>query len=254
MTAKKYLARLLLWAFFFSTGFSAHSQTPDHPTLSETQQKALDEKLMNTLQFVPRGHCDLKAVQELLQQGASPNARNEDGNTLTALMVAAQNGCSDIVKLLLDDGAKVNAKAASVSGVQANGLDGITALWAAASSENAEVVRLLLERGADLHAETSDGSIVMLRASTNEIVQIFLDRGLDINAKDKRGYSLLIRSADAGGHHRPSIAFLLQHGADPNAKTDDGTTALKLAKEARGSALLPRTHDVELLEKAGAKQ
>ncbi len=248
MTTKKYLARLLLCVFFFSTGFSAHSQTPDHPTLSETQQKTLDEKLMNTLQFVPRGHCDLQAVQGLLQQGASPNARNEDGNTLTALMVAAVNGCSDIVKLLLDAGAKVNAKASYVSGVQANVSDGITALWVAASSENAAVVRMLLERGADLHAETSDGAIVMLRASTNEIVQIFLDRGLDINAKDKRGYSLLIRSAESGGHHRPNIAFLLQHGADPNAKTDDGTTALKLAKGVR------HLDDVELLEKAGAKQ
>ena len=249
MTTKKYLARLLLCVFFFSTGFSAHSQTPDHPTLSETQQKTLDEKLMNTLWFGPRGdYCDLKAVQGLLQQGASPNARNEDGNTLTALMVAAKNGCFDIVKLLLDAGAKVNAKASNVSGAGANVLDGITPLWEAASSENAEVVRMLLERGADLHADTSDGAIVMLRASTNEIVQIFLDRGLDINAKDKRGHSLLIRSAEWGGHHRPNIAFLLQHGADPNAKTEDGTTALKLAKGVRHS------DDVELLEKAGAKQ
>jgi ankyrin repeat protein len=197
MTTKKYLAHLLLCVFFFSTGFSAHSQTSDHPILSETQQKTLDEKLMNTLSF--RGDCDLKAVQGLLQQGASPNARNEDGNTLTALMVAAENGCSDIVKLLLDGGAKVNAEASFVSVAGANGLDSITPLWEAASSENAEVVRMLLEHGADLHAETSDGAIVMLRASTNEIVQIFLDRGLDINAKDKRGYSLLIRSAESGG-------------------------------------------------------
>jgi ankyrin repeat protein len=96
---------------------------------SDTQQKILDEKLMNTLSFGPRGHCDLKAVQGLLQQGASPNARNEDGNTLTALMVAAGNGCSDIVKLLLDAGAKVNAKASYVSGAEANVLDGITPLW-----------------------------------------------------------------------------------------------------------------------------
>jgi len=120
MTTKKYLARLLLCVFFFSTGFPAHSQTLDHPTLSETQQKTLDEKLMNTLSFGPRGDCDLKAVQGLLQQGASPNARNEDGNTLTALMFAAQNGCSDIVKLLLDAGAKVNAKASNVSAAGAN--------------------------------------------------------------------------------------------------------------------------------------
>jgi ankyrin repeat protein len=245
---KKYLTRLLLCVLVLSTGLPAQSQTPDHPTLGEAQQISLDEKLMQTLWFVPRGHCDLTAVLSLLQQGASPNARNEDGNTLTALMVAAQNGCSDIVKLLLDAGAKVNVKAAFVSGVQANVLDGITALWSAASSENAEVVRMLLEHGADLNALTSYDATVMLRASTNEIVQIFLDRGLDINAKDKGGYTLLIRSAESGGRHRPSIAFLLQHGADPNAKADDGTTALKLAKG------IKHPDDVELLEKAGAKE
>jgi ankyrin repeat protein len=245
---KRYLTCLLLCVVVISTGFPAQRQTPDQPKLSESQQKPIDEKLMRTLWFVPRGHCDLKAVQSLLQQGASPNATNWDGNTLTALMVAAQNGCSDIVKLLLDAGAKVNAKAAFVSGAEANVLDGITALSLAASSENATVVRMLLEHGADVHAQSSNGATVMLSASTNEIVQIFLDRGLDINTKDKRGYTLLIRSAEWGGVHRPSIAFLLEHGADPNVKADDGTTALKLAKG------IKHPDDVELLEKAGAKE
>jgi uncharacterized protein len=215
---------------------------------SAPEQAALNEKLMSTLTFVPRGQCDLQAVQSLLQQGASPNSRNSDGNTLTALMVAAQNGCADIVKLLLDGGADVNAKASFVSGAGAHVLNGITALFSGASSENLAVVRMLLEHGADLHAQTSDGSTVMLRASTNEIVQTFLDRGLDINARDKHGYTLLIRSADSGGRHRPSVAFLLAHGADPNAKSDDGTTALKLANEIKHPA------DVDLLVKAGAKE
>jgi len=215
---------------------------------STSAQEALNEKLMSTLWFVPRGRCDLTAVQSLLQQGASPNSRNSDGNTLTALMVAAQNGCADIVKLLLDGGADVNAKASFVSGVQGHVLGGITALSSGAASENLAVVRMLLEHGADLHAQTSDGATVMLRASTNEIVQTFLDRGLDINARDKHGYTLLIRSAEGGGRHRPSVAFLLAHGADPNAKTDDDTTALKLAKG------IKHPDDVDLLVKAGAKE
>jgi len=245
---QKVLTCLLVYLVVLSTGFPAQSQTADQPKLSESQQNTLNEKLMATLWFVPRGHCDLKAVQSLLQQGASPNAANSDGNTLTALMAAAQNGCSDIVKLLLDAGAKVNARALSVSGVQANVLDGITALSSAASSENAAVVRMLLEHGADFHAQTSNGATVMLYASTDEIVQIFLDRGLDINAHDKHGYTLLIRSAEWEGVHRPSVAFLLEHGADPNAKTDDGTTALKLAEGIR------HPDDVDLLKKAGAKE
>jgi uncharacterized protein len=244
----KYLTCLLLCVAILSTWLPVQSQAPDQPKLSESHQKPLDQNLMWTLWFGPRGHCDLTAVRSLLQQGASPNARNWDGNTLTALMVAAQNGCSDIVKRLLDAGAEVNAKADFASGIKANVLKGITALSSAAASGNANVVRILLEHGADVHAQTDNGATVMLSASTDEVVQIFLDHGLDINAQDKRGYTLLIRSAEWGGVHRPSIAFLLEHGADPNAKTEDGTTALKLAKG------IGHPDDVELLEKAGAKE
>jgi uncharacterized protein len=246
-TMKNYLTWLLLSVGVLQIGPPAWSHLAQEK-LSASAQEALNEKLMSTLWFVPRGQCDVTGVQSLLQQGASPNSRNSDGNTLTALMVAAQNGCADIVKLLLDGGADVNAKASAVSAAGAHGLDGITVLFSAAASENLAVVKMLLDHGADLHAQTSDGSTVMLRASTNEIVQTFLDRGLDINARDKHGYTLLIRSAEWGGRHRPSIAFLLAHGADPNAKTDDGTTALQLAKGIKHPA------DVDLLVKAGAKE
>jgi ankyrin repeat protein len=245
---KKYLPYLFLSVAILSTGPRTRSQPPGQEKSSASRQKTLNEKLMWTLWFGPKGDCHLKAVRGLLQQGASPNARNWDGNTLTALMVAAENGCADVVALLLDAGADVNAKASHVSGVEGNVLDGITALSSGAPSENSAVVRVLLDHGADVHAQTSDGATAMLRASTNEIVQMFLDRGLDINAKDKHGYTLLIRSAEWEGVHRPSVAFLLAHGADPNAKADDGTTALKLATK------IGHPDDLALLVKAGAKE
>ncbi|HXN49611.1 MAG TPA: ankyrin repeat domain-containing protein [Bryobacteraceae bacterium] len=193
-----------------------------------------------------RGDADIAEVRSLLRQGASPNARNWDGNTLTALMIAVQEGWVDIVKLLLDKGAKVNVKAAYVSGVEAHVLDGITALAVAASSGNLSIVKMLVERGADIHALDSYGKAVLAYAASNEVAQFFLDRGLDINARDKEGSTLLIRSAE--GYQRPSIAFLLKHGADPNARTTDGTTALKLAQS------VGHTLDVELLKEAGARE
>ena len=69
-------------------------------------------------------------IHSLLSRGANPNAANSDGNTLTALMLAARGGHSNAVRLLLEAGAKVQttgAIAVGVSGVN----EGVTALMEA---------------------------------------------------------------------------------------------------------------------------
>jgi ankyrin repeat protein len=236
------LLRFRLCFVLVSYALPMMSQTPALPPTGP--QAELDAKLMATLTW---DHCDIAKVRALLQQGANSNAANWDGDSLTALMVATQNGCVDIVELLLKKGAKVNATAGIVSGAEAHVLTGITALSLAPRSGNLSIVKMLVERGADIHAQDSAGRTALAFATTNEIAQFFLDHGLDINARDKDGYTLLIRSGIP--FHRPSIAFLLEHGADPNAKATDGTTALKLAQGRFG-----HPDDVELLKKAGAKE
>jgi ankyrin repeat protein len=240
---EKFALRLLLCFGLVLMASPLTGQTSSNPKPRSATQRELNEKLMSTLTW---DHGNVGEVRALLRKGASPNSRNWDGDTLTALMVAAQNGNEEIVKLLLEQGAKINVKAAHISGVEAHVLSGITALSLAAFSGNLSIVKMLVEHGADIHALNSRGASVLAYATTNEVVQYFLDRGLDINAHDKDGYTLLIKSAE--GFNRPSIAFLLEHGADPNAQTTDGTTALKLASRSHHPA------DVELLKKAGAKE
>ena len=65
----------------------------------------------------------------------------------TALMWAAHFGHTDVVKLLLDHGAKVNVKMAS----------GETALMRAASRGHAAIVELFLANGADAHPTNRPG-------------------------------------------------------------------------------------------------
>ena len=193
-----------------------------------------------------RGKVNIEAVRSLLQRGADPNAADTGRDSLTALMFAAKNGQTEVVKLLLDSGAKVNTRAKLPPiGDRGFVLDGVTALWAGAFSGNAAVVKMLMERGADIHALDSRGASVMLIAGSNEVVQLFLDRGLDINARDVDGLTLLIISA-AALRREPDVAFLLRNGADPNAKAKNGLTPLSAA---RG-----RPEVVELLKKAGARE
>jgi len=214
------------------------------PRLS--QQKELNKKLMRTLKGC-RGDVDVEIVRGVLQQGASPNAADTSEDSITALMVAIKKGYPGVVKLLLDSGAEVNTRAKIPLKDFGDGfvLDGITPLWVAAFSGDASISRMLIDRGADIRARDSHGASVMLVARSNEVVQVFLDRGLDINARDVDGYTLLLlSSSEIRGW--PDVAFLLEHGADPNAKAKNGETPLMAA---RG-----RPNVVKLLKKSGAKE
>ena len=73
------------------------------------------------------------AVELFLEAGMDPNAAGKDGKT--ALMVAARGGYMEIVKLLLDKGADVNAKDKK--------FEATSLIWAAVGGHS-DVVELLL--------------------------------------------------------------------------------------------------------------
>ena len=79
---------------------------------------------------------DLTAVNELLTQGASVDARGEYGDT--ALNLAAENGHVEVVARLLDAGANIE---------NLGGADK-TPLMCAAFAGHVKVVQFLLEKGA----------------------------------------------------------------------------------------------------------
>ena len=96
---------------------------------------------------------DIAAVKQGLAGGADPNAKDpQSGNTLLA--VAALMGHTEIVTLLLEHGADVNAR---------NRDDG-TALHAAAFLGRTETVKLLLEKGADTTLRNNMGGTAIAGA------------------------------------------------------------------------------------------
>src|SRR5262245_1623546 len=90
-------------------------------------------------------------VKKLLAEGISANTRNNEG--VTALMLAAAYGDTDITALLLNHGAEVNARAdngwvlvINAAGGKVAPDEGIrnwTALMAAAALGRAEIIKLL---------------------------------------------------------------------------------------------------------------
>ena len=93
---------------------------------------------------------DLAAVKRALTDGADPNAQDPQSGS-TVLSIASLMGHTEVVGLLLEHGADVNAKSR----------DGGTALHAAAFLGRAETVKLLLENGADTTLRNNMGSIAI---------------------------------------------------------------------------------------------
>ena len=90
---------------------------------------------------------DIAAMKQALADGADPNTKDpQSGSTLLA--TAALMGHTEVVALLLEHGADVNAKSR----------DGGTALHTAAFLGRAETVKRLLEKGADTTLRNNMGS------------------------------------------------------------------------------------------------
>lgn len=122
---------------------------------------------------------DLATVQQALAQPGAATFADPDGRT--ALMFAAFNGHTEIVGLLLDSSAKIDA------------LDGIkrTALMYAASGPNEVTVALLVKRGANVNLTDGEQNWTPLMFAAAEgntdVVRILLGAGADPNAIDSDG-------------------------------------------------------------------
>jgi ankyrin repeat protein len=169
----------------------------------------------------------------LLENGASIDARDQDGST--PLIAAAAYGEDDVVKLLLARGADIEA---------ANGA-GVTALIAASCNcpiidmaDTYDSVRTLLEKGANIEARDRRGFTALMAAADwgrERQVRLLLDWGASIDARDSHGNTALLISASGGLYPTvDAVAALLTRGADIEARNDNNDTPLILAASRGG--------------------
>ncbi len=206
------------------------------------------------------GNGSTKMIQLLLGAGADANLASPDGET--PLMVAARTSSPEAVTALIAHGADVNAKESS--------RDQTALMWAVAE-HRPEIVRVLIGHGANVNArsrvtreliyrENPDpgdennakgqphpvgewigrgGSTPFLfaaRQGDRECASLLIAAGANVNDTAPDGTSALVMAAYSD--HGAFAAFLLDHGADPNAAAG-GYTALHIAV---------LTHDTELLQ------
>jgi len=167
------------------------------------------------------GTGDLERVKALLVANVDVNApRADDG--VTALMTASEFGHLDVVRVLLEAKAEVNAKMNN----------GGTALILASSYGHLDVVKALLDAKADANAKAGNGGMALMLASEKghlEVVQALLDAKADVNGKANDGMTPLIFASQFG--HLDVVQKLLAAKADVNFNPSKGGTALIMASQ-----------------------
>jgi ankyrin repeat protein len=164
-------------------------------------------------------------------------------------MLACRSGNQEVVKLLLDRGARVNQKEA---------LRGTTAMMWASEQGHSEIIRLLTQHGAEVNAQSASitppkrrglgfappnapgdapakGGLTALlfavREGSLDSVTTLASAGADLNQTSVDGSSPLLVAVQDGfyniGH------YLIDHGADVNLANSKGWTPLYLAVKNR---------------------
>lgn len=171
-------------------------------------------------EFVKRAGTDSWATLELfLKAGMDPNMKAdvERLENVTALMVAARAGRTEIVQKLRDAGAEVDKETRQ----------GDTALIHAASANRAAVVRYLLRARADVNHANRRGETALLlaipapwpdpdEAAAVDCVNQLLVAGARLNGRAEDGATPLHEAI--GRSQQRIVSLLLLRGADPNLK------------------------------------
>jgi ankyrin repeat protein len=179
---------------------------------------------------------DAGAVVRWLNRGADPNAR---------LHQAMQTGNLEIVRLLVEHGADVNVRGIDSSEFEAHWwATERTPLMIAAKRGDIPVVRYLLDRGADPNLGDDRGRTALffavspgvVAASSRgpvvtwghpAVVSVLLEHGADVNARSHAGCTALHTAATFG--EVDLVRTLIGSGCDVHAQDERGNTALMCA-------------------------
>ncbi|TGZ53653.1 uncharacterized protein [Temnothorax longispinosus] len=159
----------------------------------------------------------------LLTSGSKVNSKNRNPSD-TPLHFAVINGDIEIVEMILDKGANIDAENEF----------GRTPLHDAIRNKKMEVTELLLKYGADVNARDNDGTSLLhvaVEMGCLQIVEHLLKCGAYVNcvctSAWKQGYTPLHFAVEKGS--KEVITLLLSRGANVDVKGEDSITSLHIA-------------------------
>jgi ankyrin repeat protein len=173
-------------------------------------------------------------IKALIELGADVNRPDDSG--MTPLIAAAMRDHVPSIKVLIEKGANIEQP----------GPQGFRPLALAIAENKYESAKALMEAGADLSAASgADGltPLMLIAAQTSpaegarflpgstrpsDIARGLVERGADVNAQGKSGVTALMIAATHNS--APMIGLLMDAGADPALKNQQGQTATEVAE------------------------
>jgi len=206
---------------------------------------------------------DLDKVRLLLDHGADPNAMSVDSRTPLAIALG-NKGSAAVVKLLLDHGANLEAKNPRGRSLFA-GAGGDEAVLHILMEHGVKLEQLAPALGSAIASECLVNVNLLLPAASkpalnfffidaaadrnDRVFRILLEHDADVKAAEPGlAFTALMYAANAEIGSGERVKDLIKRGADVNAKTADGSTALDFALRSGNAAA------AEALRKAGAKE
>lgn len=157
----------------------------------------------------------IESTRLLLEQGADVNAQG--GVCGNALQAASAEGHNAMVQQLLCKGADINAQGGAYG----------TALLAASYRGHDAIVQRLVEEGAEVDLPDDTGRTALYQAASagrESTVRVLIENKANVNAKDSGGWTALDEAGPAGDG--AIVRVLLENGVDANSKDNEGYTAL----------------------------
>ncbi|MCR4556101.1 MAG: ankyrin repeat domain-containing protein [Alphaproteobacteria bacterium] len=200
---------------------------------NNSDKPKLSVKSAVLLTAVYKGYKDI--VNILLDAEADVNAKDADGTT--ALMFAVKKNYSEIADLLIKSKADVNAKDNF----------GNTALTYATDIDSYPLAKTLIEKGADVNADGGAALKIVAQVEDEDrfkIMQLMINKKVNINSTDDRGVTPLMLAAQ---YNEMALPLLIEAGANIHAKDKEGYSVLDYAYMGN------REKNVQLLKTKGVQ-
>jgi len=184
------------------------------------------DRAFAAVRFLPAACCllfanaalaNVRVCQEQEQRYEQIKATAGPIEINSALTSAADKGCLDLTRRLLDDGASLGARDRL----------GAMPLSHAASAGHVDIVNLFIGRGAAINSRNLDGSTALFLASEQDngaVVETLIAHGADVNLPGRSGLTAIAAAAYMG--NEPLVRLLLQNNADPKIADSSGKTPI----------------------------